>query len=266
MLTRAVTMRIANEARDRDRLKFVDYLLDMMRNEAAKGSQYLYITREIVDAGPKTTNGNPVDLQPVCHYLYGKLDFKIDDAQRNSLGFTRTSHLLRNPANTHFPLRVMLCSTQESCEILLEDCTERMATLASAALSKRESNGREQCRNGAASSAAIPISPAMAALVNTLKQGVARAVQYVSDLAVAAFTSGETEYVLTEEVWNQAPKLPNGELPPFWCSEVSDMSPFHIERHVDSVFVALETDGVGLQATEDEEESFPVRIIPVLRT
>eukprot|EP00392_Amoebophrya_sp_AT5.2_P007696 g7711.t1 len=259
MRTFEATERMANETRDRDRLKFVDYLLDLMSSEAAKGSKCFHVTRDIVAAGPKTTNGKSVDLVPVFYHLSTAHGFSaVCDAQGGHVAVD--SDVRRwNVAATHFPLRVLLCCYDESHDNHWQESSRRMAALTSAGRSKR--NTKELTTT----SAAIP--PQMVALVNTLKQGVERAVHYIGDLALAAFTSGDAEYVLTEEVWNQAPKLPNGKLPPFWPVEVSRMSPYNIERHVDSVFKALNYESGGLETTEvgrgpDDEDLFPVTIIP----
>ncbi|CAD7925425.1 unnamed protein product [Amoebophrya sp. A120] len=98
-------------------------------------------------------------------------------------------------------------------------------------------------------------------LVDAINAGCFRACEYIMAQATKAFAAGSPEYVLTEEEWNGAPRLPNGDLPPLFARDLHEMlgGPL-LADHVQGVARLLFAEDdlkMSITEAEDWDEAHP---------
>mmetsp|Transcript_21495 Transcript_21495/g.54113 ORF Transcript_21495/g.54113 Transcript_21495/m.54113 type:complete len:370 (+) Transcript_21495:2374-3483(+) len=210
------TRNVVDETRTRDRLRAVDYFLGLFNEEATKGSKTFLVTQEMLDGAPKSTTGLRVDFGVVFLYLWTECGYLTVDARGVHI-FEHTLHVFRRDAPA-LPFRVALHTAPEGRGDVT-DVTKMTAM---------RTTGRLECTGGnAVASRHAPdagLSEPAKIFVEAIKNGVVRGLEYVRRLIWDAFRNGEPEFVLTEELWQQAPKLPSGKLPPFWRADVEQFS------------------------------------------
>eukprot|EP00392_Amoebophrya_sp_AT5.2_P002853 g2858.t1 len=226
------------DARARDTLRAVKYYVSLIEEEAKKGAHEFRITKEIFEGAPLSSLGTPIHIAYVCQYLFQELKYdpihvgpepaEEDEAEPHNFG-----DMGAIPGGTsseaYLPVRVKLAESVDEItrsedpdvhDGHLEEICDRAQELEDA-FSRKGATTFAETTCGATTPTGL--NPFQKAYADTIRAGVHAAASYVLDLAMESFKAGNCSFLLTEEIWQNAPKLPNGALPPFFFDEVDDL-------------------------------------------
>ncbi|CAD7926727.1 unnamed protein product [Amoebophrya sp. A120] len=230
--------RLSDVERARGYKRVVEYFLKLAREVAAKGGSILEISQATHEAAPKMSDGSTADIRPVFEVLEAK-GYKVRDAR----GWYREHVDFRTDG---YPHRLEFNFDVDSATYMRELVDELEGGRASM-------NSSDQVSSDGVNSKFAKI------FVDSLLKVEDAAYQYVINLVEENLARSSFRFVLTDEIYQGAPKLPDGGDYPMFPRDVSEVSGGECDTRTIGLYNRLwKTKGLNVYCRN--AQSFPIYI------
>ncbi|CAD7926725.1 unnamed protein product [Amoebophrya sp. A120] len=242
VLNRGTLEEISDLERARGYKRAAEYFVKLAQEVAAKGGHCVEVTRGVHDSAPKMSDGTTPGLKQVFAVL-DEMGFDLRDANDNTD--------VVNDDEFDFSTYPLLI--EFNIGPALEDDAEQMKSYVRDLFVSHPSLARGRTHGG-------PNSRLARIFHEALIKAEDAAYQYVMRLVEETFARAEYRFVLTEAIYDGAPKLPNGQACPMFPDDVERVSGDQCEKTEVGIFVRLKrTDGIHVVCAE-REHRFPITI------
>ncbi|CAD7926182.1 unnamed protein product [Amoebophrya sp. A120] len=243
---------ISDTRRARDLIAATEYFVNLAKNAAQEGGGSFKITPEIRDAAPKCGDGSAVPMPQILALLERK-EYAITNRHEEIFNAATEDRFRLN--DEAFPITIEFNDPNNDVFILY------MRDLAA----KLESSGEKPLEE-ARLIAVSHTSDFMREFSMTLGETQQKVLSYIKGLVMSAIRNGDSEFLLTEEIYDQAPRLGNGKRCPFFRRDARALS-LTLDHYPVHWMITLLNDTRGFHVrpgrNADGFDDFPVRIVLV---